>query len=237
MKLKDSTGTSDRLVDTWETYWTKFSSSTQAVDILEYFKNEEAEQGETAVQHHLEDYALTTNGNRIGTFPPSIADIRGQLGQLAEKEQAAKKAREADKYRIEAKPESQRAAASSSIFQKFHAELAKHQGKRDAVIAHLRQTQNLNLLKSQDCKAFLPVQAALYVTDSELSLEEAGEIFRAARLPDAPRSPYEHKQRRIFRKRQRKNEIKPVDRQAVLSYAPYKTNEPTGPPETATWTA
>lgn len=236
MKLKDHTEISLGIIRTWEKYWKKFSTDKQHQDILKHFEDEEADQVETAVQHHLEDYTPTTNGNRIGTFPPSIADIRGHLIQMAEKEHAAKKARAADKYRIEARPESQRAAASSSIFHKFHAEIAKHQGRRDAVINHLRQTQNLNLLKSQDCKAFVPVQAALYVTDSELSLEEAGEIFRAARLPDAPRSPYEQKQAAYFAKRQRKNAIEPADRQAVLSYAPYKTNEPTGP-ETATWAA
>ena len=210
MKLKDSTGTSDRLVDTWETYWTKFLSSTQAVDILEYFKNEEADQVETAVQHHLEDYTPTTNGNRIGTFPPSIADINGQLAQMREKSAAAKKARETAKKYLEETPENQNRATQVLDKLNWRALIGQHQGKRDAIIAHLRQTQRLDFSQGIDREAFRPEQAAIFDTNSELAPEDAAEIFRAARLPDASGTDVEEKCAKEFLKKRKNRAIQPT---------------------------
>ncbi len=208
MKLKDHTEISLGIIRTWEKYWKKFSTDKQHQDILKHFENEEADQVGTAVQHHLEDYTPTTNGNRIGTFPPSIADIRGHLEEMAEKEHTAKKARETAKKYLEETPENQNRA--TQVFNKldWRALIGQHQAKRAAIIAHLRQTQRLDFSQGIDREAFRPVQAAIFETNSELAPEDAAEIFRAARLPDANWTDVEEKCAKEFLKKRKNRAIK-----------------------------
>ena len=202
MKLKDDRATADRIMHTWSNYWAKFSDEKQAIGIIKHFEGEDADHVDTAVQQHLEDYTPTTNGNRIGTFPPSIADINSHLARMRQQNAADKKARETTKKYLEETPENQSRAAATFERLDWRAELGHHQDKRAAIIAHLRQTQRLDFSQGIDREAFRPVQAALYETNSELALEDAAEIFRAARLPDASWTEVEEKRAKEFSKDQ-----------------------------------
>jgi len=202
MKLKDDRATADKIMHTWSNYWAKFSDEKQAIGIIKHFEGEDADHIDTAVQQHLEDYRIGTNGTRIGTFPPSIADINGRLAQMREQNAADKKARETAKKYLEETPENQSRAAATFERLDWRALTGQHQDKRDAIIAYLRQTQRLDFSQGIDREAFRPVQAALYDTNSELTPEDAAEIFRAARLPDASWTEVEEKRAKEFSKDQ-----------------------------------
>ena len=221
MKIKDDEKTCDEILRTFKTFWGKFSNDDQISAILDFFADAPSETVKGAIVRHLEDARRNDRGDTVGKFPPSIADIRAQMAEFSQKESAEKKKQNEAKIFLEESPESQQRAAATMSRSNWRGELAKHQGKRDAIIAHLKRAEGLDFTNPTDSEAFRPVQAALYASASELTPAEATEIFRAARLPDAEWTQIEEEQAREFAKRRRERAIHPADAEAMRSYAPH----------------
>jgi len=226
MKLKDDKKITLEIINTFKAFWGKFTNDKQIVLILDFFKDSPSEMVQGAILRHLEDSTRDTSGNTRGKYPPSISDIRAQMKEFSEKESAEKKRQDEAKIFVEESPESQQRAAATMSRSNWRGELAKHQGKRDAIIAHLKRAERLDFTNPTDSEAFRPVQAALYASASELTPAEATEIFRAARLPDAEWTQVEEEQAREFAKRRRERAIHPADAQAMRSYAPHLVKIP-----------
>ena len=226
MKLKDDKKITLEIINTFKAFWGKFTNDKQIALILDFFKDSPSEMVQGAILRHLEDSDRDTSGNTRGKFPPSISDIRAQMKELSEKESAEKKRQDEAKIFIEESPESQKRAAATLSRANWRELIGQHQAKRDAIIAHLQRAAGLDFTQGSDREAFRPVQAALYASNSELAPDEAVEIFRAARLPNAKKTPIEEAQARAFAERRREQAKHPVDAQAMRSHAPHLVKIP-----------
>ena len=226
MKLKDDNKIRVNILNTFQTFWGKFTSDPQMVAILDFFAESPSETIQTAITRHLEDTRRNDRGDTIGKFPPSISDIRANISDMAQKENAEKRKKEEVKIFEEQSPESQHRAAATLARSNWRDELARHQGKRDKIIAHLKNAAGLDFDKKTDAKGFQAVQAALYQTESALPFDEATSIFKAARMPDAKETHAQAEQARDFSHRRKARARPPQDAQAMRSYAPHLAKLP-----------
>jgi len=200
-QLMDNPSAQGRISEIFNAYWAHLAGEGVEAEILDRFDHLDSQVVIDALNAHLDDTTPSNAGGRpVGSYPPTVADLQRHI-QAADTQawKARKDAKEA-KLKRELSQESDRAAAATLERLNWRAELGTHQDKRDAVIAHLRQTQRLDFTQGIDREAFRPVQAALFETNSELALEDAAEIFRASRLPDASWTEVEEKRAKEFLK-------------------------------------
>ena len=226
-QLDASPSAQERIHEIFAAYWSHLAGDGVEIEILTRLGHIDNQIVLDALNAHLDDTTPSNAGGRpTGAYPPTVADLQRHIQAADQKAWLARKNAKEAKLKQEMTQESDRAAVHVINKLNWRELIGQHQAKRDAIIAHLQRAAGLDFTQGSDREAFRPVQAALYASNSELAPDEAVEIFRAARLPNAKKTPIEEEQARAFAERRREQAKHPVDAQAMRSFAPHLVKIP-----------
>ena len=183
MQLKDSDDAQDHIAERLSLSYGQMLQPGYIGNMIEQMGKHGASDVTAALAAHIGNIQPGYDDRPIGSKPPSVADLLGQIASLqqqARREENNQKYIESDDAGMTAKsiPGKYRAA--------WEAEMAKAKARnhhRDRVLLpYLRQACGLNFSENKtDSSAWWAVCKKHRLQDADLSREEAASIFQAAR--------------------------------------------------------